>query len=68
MDAVKNTLSKTTNFVARHKTKIAVAVTAATAVVVTRKIVGTAVENHAEFLTEKGLLDEYQNWIANNAE
>lgn len=64
MNPVKKTASATKNFVVKHRTAIAVTVTAATTAVVMDKLRGAALHDHVEFLEEKGLKDEYLNWIA----
>lgn len=54
-ETVTNAASRVKNFVSRHKIAITVAATTTVCVVVQMKIT----KDWNEFLTEKGLLDEY---------
>jgi hypothetical protein len=55
MNPVKKTVVSTKNFVVRHKTVVAVAVTATVLTAINRK----ALNEHDEFLKEHGLFEEY---------
>jgi hypothetical protein len=55
MNNVKKTVVSTKNFVVRHKTAVAVAVTATVLTVINRK----ALDQHDEFLKEHGLYNEF---------
>lgn len=55
MNPVKKTVVSTKNFVVRHKTAVAVAVTATVCLALNR----SALNQHDEFLKEHGLFEEY---------
>lgn len=63
MNRAKLALSRTTNFVADHRVALAVIITAAVTTVVALKITEGGVKDRDEFLAEKGLSDEYINWL-----
>lgn len=62
-----NVVARTQEFVADHKVAIAVTITAVTTTVVMAKLRGGALKDHFEFLDERGLTDEYSQWVVDNA-
>lgn len=63
LDAVKNAAASTKNFVIKHKTAIAVTAAVATTAVVVVKLHEQQSNIRDEFLTERGLMDEFNNWL-----
>lgn len=63
MNPIKKTLSATKNFVVAHETPIAILVTATVTAVVAKKVYGKAFEVANQFITEKGLSDEFLDYI-----
>ena len=59
MNNIKNAATSAKIFVAKHKTALTVTVAVAATAVATRKLDGTALKQHNEFLREKGLFDEF---------
>jgi hypothetical protein len=64
MNFAKKSLVSTKNFVARNKVAISVVVTTAVTAVAMDKLIGAAVKDRDVFLEEKGLMNEYINWVA----
>lgn len=62
-DAVKNAAVSTKNFVVKHKTAIAVTAAVVTTTVVVAKLRDAQVELRNDFLEERGLADDFANWI-----
>lgn len=63
----KKILSSSKEFVADHRVAIAVTATAATTAVLVGKLRGRALRELYEFLDEKNLQDEFNDFITKNA-
>lgn len=58
---MKNPIESTKKFVSKHRVGIAIAVTAVVTTAVAFKATRAGVADFQNFLTEKGLFDEYYN-------
>ncbi len=65
MNAAKKALSRTKNFVTDHKVAIAIVTTAAATTAVCVKFQHGAIREVNNFLTEKGLYEEFHNRFNN---
>lgn len=59
MNNIKKAADSAKKFVVQHKTALSVSTAVAVTAVAVRKLDGTALAQHNEFLKEKGLFDEF---------